>query len=142
MRLEAWSLPRSQAPRLRALHVRRIVADYPFSNAGRLLRTFALDGDVPGDLDRAAADLIKTAGDDARADPGSGRHRRHEADLVEAVVDRHPQPAELNRVAQKAAQQRQRQEAVGDGRLERRLLRRARGVDVDPLPIAGRLGKL
>src|SRR3954466_12907029 len=97
-------VPQSPSP----LVPTRVVPDYPFGNAGRLLRTFALDGDVPGDLDCAAADLIETAGDDARADPGSGRDRRHEAHLVEAVVDRHPQAAELNRVAQKAAQQRHR----------------------------------
>src|SRR4051812_12286274 len=66
---------RQLAPSPEPLLVGRIVADHPFSNAGRLLRAFALDGDVPGDLDRAAADLVEAAGDDARADPGSGRHR-------------------------------------------------------------------
>jgi hypothetical protein len=58
------------------------------------------------------------------------------------VIDGVPQRRQGQRVAHERAQERQRKESVGDRRLVRRFGCRARRVDVNPLVIASRVGKL
>jgi len=77
-----------------------------------------------------------------RANARADWHRRDEAHPVHTVVDRHAQTMKGHRVADEGTQKRQRQEAVRDRGLERRFGRRAHGVGVDPLAVAGRLGEL
>ena len=50
-------------------------------------------------------------------------------------------PSTVIGVADQRAEQRQRQESVRDGRAERRLGARRAGIDMNPLMIAGRVGK-
>ena len=65
---------------------------------------------------------------------------RREPDLVGAVVDAHRGAGHLHELREQVVRDRQRQIAVRDGRAERAVLR-ARGIDVDPLVVAGGVGE-
>ena len=117
-----------------------IVANDPLGNDGRLVAAFALDGDAPGRLD-AVPHVVNRRERDSRADSRTGRHRRHEPHAVESVVEGHARAVDRDRVAHQRAEQRQRQESVRDRRAERRVGLRALRIDMDPLMVAGRVGK-
>ena len=66
---------------------------------------------------------------------------REEADLLEAVIDAHPDAlGPEHRIGRHAAEQRQGEEAVGDRAAERRL-RCRHGIDMDELAVFGVLGE-
>src|SRR5690606_612550 len=67
-------------------------------------------------------------------------HRRRKTHLVEAVVQRQLAARELEQLVIPAGDQRQREQAVGNGGAERRLGRGAGAVHVDPLPVMHHLG--
>jgi hypothetical protein len=75
-----------------------------------------------------------------RPQAAAGRHRRGEAHAVQPVVHAHPCVSNLQRRFKEFRQQRQREEAVRNGRAERPGLGPLL-VDVDPLVVAGRLGE-
>src|SRR5262249_13653143 len=75
-----------------------------------------------------------------RAHARAARHRRSEAHPVQPVVDAHLAVRERKSDLRKVRQERQREEAVGDGAAEARALR-ARRIDVDPLKVLDRLGE-
>ena len=85
--------------------------------------------------------LLDRVKDEAAANALARADRREEADPVEAVVDGHLQPfGNEHRLGAHAREQRQRKEAVRDRPAERRL-RRGRRIDVNELPVLGRVGE-
>ena len=85
--------------------------------------------------------VVDRVEDEAAADAAAGADRGDEADAVEAVIDRHHhRVGDLHDVGGHAAEQRQRQEAVGDGAAERGL-RGGGGIGVDELAIFGGVGE-
>ena len=79
-------------------------------------------------------------GEDA-AHAGADRDRGEEADIVEAVIDRHLQVRRHQHdVERHAAEQRQGQEAMRDRAAEHGLGGRFR-VDMDELPVLGHVGE-
>src|SRR4051812_27067820 len=117
------------------------IPDEPFDAAARFGRPFELDGDPPGDLDavlhRAGGERRKT-----RAHPRTRRHGGDEPYAVESIVEGEPRHAEGERPLQHHRDQRQRQKPMRDRRTEWRLAFGARRIDMDPLPIVGRVGEL
>src|SRR6185312_7541251 len=82
-------------------------------DADRLLAAFALHPDFVGQLG-AAVDALELEKLEVAANAAAARHRRREADLVEAVVDPHPHIVDADRARGHLGQQRQRHEAVRD----------------------------
>ena len=74
--------------------------------------------------------------------PRAGGNGRDEAHAIQPVVDRHAQPAHVIAFLVSTLTNDKRQKPVRDRALERRLRRRAGGIDVNPLPVVGRLGEL
>src|SRR5579883_369921 len=118
-----------------------IRADQPLGGERRLGLVFDFDGDAPGDL-HAALDVADGVRRDMRADARAGGHRGGEAQPVEAVIDAQARrDFELDGFMDHPAEQGNREEAVGDGGVERRFAARPLGVGVDPLVVAGEIGE-
>ena len=104
-------------------------------------RIFDFDGDGVAEEQLAGRLVLDRVEGEAAADAAAGADRGDEADPVEAVIDRHLRGVgDLHDVGGHAAQQRQREEAVGDGAAERGL-RGGGGIDVDELAVLGRVGE-
>jgi hypothetical protein len=108
-------------------------------DADRLIAAVALDRRLGGEP-RALLRLLDAEDAEARAQAAAGRHRRGEPHFVAAVIEPRGEALDAVGLLAQPRQQRQGQESMGDGRAERRRLG-ARGIDMDPLEIAGRLGE-
>ena len=114
---------------------------HPLGYARGFFVAFRFDRHFPRELN-STVDRLDVLQHEATADPCADFHRRGEAHAVEADVDPHPTRLDRDRRVHQLGQQRQRQQSVRDGAAERRLARRAFRIDVDPLAIVGRNGKV
>jgi Binding-protein-dependent transport system inner membrane component len=121
----------------------QIAAHDRFGDAGRLVDAVDVDGHREGQL-QATVHILDLGQNEPRAHAAVHPYRLRESHPVEPVVQTHV--AEGHGLGQVVlvplAQQRQRQEAVRDGAAVRRRRGGARGIDMDPLEVAGGLGEL
>src|SRR3989442_8792833 len=128
--------PQGSAPRHR-----RVVEHYHLVDERGPILAGHMDVDLLGDL-RALGLGLDAQQARAGVDLRAHAHRAHEAELVGAIVGRVPVAGELPAGAPvQAREEAQRQEAVRDRAAERALPLGALHVDVDPLVVAGELGK-
>src|SRR3984885_4045920 len=108
-------------------------------HADGLFATLALEGQL-GRHHHPSRYVVDRAEPEVHADPIAHRQRRREAQLVETVVEHEPHAVHAQQLLEKAGSQREGVVTVGDCPAERRLSG-ARWIDVDPLAVAGQLGK-
>ncbi len=111
---------------------------HELGHTNRLVGTLALDGRLDRHT-RAHGDLFHSDNPESATDPASRGDRRRKAHLVDSVVHDHP-VGRWKHLVQHRHAERERQEAVSDGRAERPR-RCALRVGVDPLGVIGRRRK-
>src|ERR1700712_1534405 len=116
-----------------------VVAEDEVGHAARLGLPLDLVGQPPHDLG-TALELLDLGDLDLHPDPAADGQRRGEADLVQPVVEDHPEALDDADRPEQAGRQAEGQEAVLDGGAEG-AGRSPFRVDVDPLLVAGELGE-
>src|SRR3954468_13084645 len=121
--------------------LRSVEAEDEFGDATGLALPFDLHRSVEQSL-HAVGDFLHVAELHGEAVLLPFLERRRETDLVEPVVDHHPEVLHLDELEEDPGDQGEREVPVRDRLLERRFAAGALAVDVDPLVVAGRVGEL
>src|SRR5208282_1828432 len=119
----------------------RIIPNQPLRDATGLTRRLALDMDMERGIHKFGR-LFHRSQSDASANLRTGANGRGKTNLIQSVVDRHRDArANMDRLFQKVAEQRKRQESVSNCAPKGRFALGAFRVDVNPLAVLGGVGK-
>src|ERR1700674_880462 len=131
-----------RVPRTRSLCRSFIASREPLRDQARLVAAFAFHDNGPRHLYPMVGNVFYRLQGKSAAHFRTGLHRRSETNPVKPVVHSHANLSELERFTEQRTEQGKCQKAMRDGRAKRRFGDRALALDMDPLAIAGRLGKV